>query len=80
MSRKSILEAKQKAKETNELLEYLTDLIEKNDKRYSFVFGAGGAGKATMEIFDNKNQAGYVLKLERLEYDKDGKPINLQER
>lgn len=30
-----------------------------------------------MEIFDNKNQAGYVLKLERLEYDKDGKPINL---
>ena len=52
MSRKSILEAKQKAKETNELLEYLTDLIEKNDKRYSFVFGAGGAGKATMEIFD----------------------------
>ena len=32
MSRKSILEAKQKAKETNELLEYLTDLIEKNDK------------------------------------------------
>ena len=39
MSRKSILEAKQKAKETNELLEYLTDLIEKNDKRYSFVFG-----------------------------------------
>lgn len=77
MSRKSILEAKQKAKETNELLEYLTDLIEKNDKRYSFVFGAGGAGKATMEILDNKNQAGYVLKLERLEYDKGGKPINL---
>lgn len=77
MSRKSILEAKQKAKETNELSEYLTDLIEKNDKRYSFVFGVGGAGKATMEIFDNKNQAGYVLKLERLEYDKDGKPINL---
>ena len=77
MSRKSILEAKQKAKETNELLEYLTDLIEKNDKRYSFVFGAGGVGKATMEIFDNKNQAGYVLKLERLEHDKDGKPINL---
>lgn len=77
MSRKSILEAKQKAKETNELLEYLTDLIEKNDKRYSFVFGACGAEKATMEIFDNKNQAGYVLKLERLEYDKYGKPINL---
>lgn len=77
MSRKSILEAKQKAKETNELLEYLTDLIEKNDKRYSFVFGAGGAEEATMEIFDNKNQAGYVLKLERLEYDKYGKPINL---
>ena len=77
MSRKSILEAKQKAKETNELLEYLTDLIEKNDKRYSFVFGAGGAEKATMETFDNKNQAGYVLKLERLEYDKYGKPINL---
>ena len=58
MSRKSILEAKQKAKETNELLEYLTDLIEKNDKRYSFGFGAGGAEKATMGIFDNKNPAG----------------------
>ena len=77
MNRKSILEAEQKTKETNELLEYLTDLIEKNDKRYSFVFGAGGAGKATMEIFDNKNQVGYVLKLEQFEYDKDGKPINL---
>ena len=77
MSEKSILESKRKARETNELLEYLVDLVENGDKRYSFVFGAGGAGKATMEIFDNKNQSGYVLKLERLEYDKDGKPINL---
>lgn len=32
MSRKSILEAKQKAKETNELLEYLTDLIERTTR------------------------------------------------
>lgn len=77
MSEKSILEAKSKARETNELLEYLVDLVENGDKRYSFVFAGSGAGKATMEIFDNKNQAGYVLKLERLEYDKDGKPINL---
>lgn len=77
MSEKSILESKRKARETNELLEYLMDLVENGDKRYSFVFAGGGAGKATMEIYDSRNHTGYVLKLEQLEYDENGMSINL---
>ena len=76
MSSKSIEEQKQAARNTNELLDHLMNIIEQNDVRFSFEFASGGE-KAVMEIFDKEKEIGYVVKLEPIEYDENGEAINL---
>lgn len=72
----SVKEHKQIAKNTNELVEYLIRLIEENDKRFSFEWAVGGE-LATMEVYDKKNEIGYVVKIKPLKYDSDGNAINI---
>ena len=76
MGYKSIEEQKQVARNTNELLDHLMKFIEQNDARFSFEFASGGE-HATMEIFDKEKKIGYVVKIEPIEYDKNGKALNL---
>ena len=76
MEHKSIEEQKQTARNTNELLDHLMNIIEQNDARFSFEFASGGE-KAVMEIFDKEKEIGYVVKLEPIEYDENGEAINL---
>ena len=76
MGYKSIEEQKQTARNTNELLDHLTKIIEQNDARFSFEFASGGE-KAVMEIFDKKKEIGYAVKIEPIEYDKNGEAVNL---
>ncbi|MFR0829817.1 hypothetical protein [Blautia massiliensis (ex Durand et al. 2017)] len=64
---------KEEARNINGLVNYLIDLIESNDERYSFEFAVGG----TMEIYDKKSGIGYVAHIEPIKYDTDGNPINL---
>ena len=73
MGYKSIKEQKQEARNTNELLDHLIEIIEQNDARFSFEFAVGG----TMEIYDKKSDIGYVAHIEQIKYDTDGNPINL---
>ena len=56
MEHNSIEEQKQAAKNTNELLNYLTEIIEQNNKRFSFEWVVGGE-HATMEIFDKEKES-----------------------
>ena len=42
MGYKSIEEQKQVARNTNELLDHLMNIIEQNDARFSFEFASGG--------------------------------------
>lgn len=77
MEHKSIEEQKTIARNTNELLDHLMRIIEQNDARFSFEFASGGE-KAAMEIFDKEKKIGYAVKIEPIEYDKDGEVVNLQ--
>lgn len=47
-----IEESKEDARNLNELTDHLIKLLELDDKRFSFVFCAGG----TMEIYDNEKR------------------------
>ena len=76
MEYKSIEEQKQAARNANELLDHLVKIVEQNDARFSFEFASGGE-KAVMEIFDKEKKIGYAVKIEPIEYDKDGEAVNL---
>ena len=76
MGHKSIEEQKQKARNTNELLDHLMKIIERNDARFSFEFASGGE-KAAMEIFDKEKNISYAVKIEPIEYDENGEAMNL---
>ena len=72
---KSIIESKVKKDGMNELVDHLIDIIESNDERYSFEFSVCGI----MKVFDKRDKVGYLLKVEPIEYDKDGNMVNLDE-
>lgn len=76
MKHNSIEEQKQAAKNTNELLNHLTEIIEQNDERFSFEWSVGGEN-ATMEIFDKEKEIGYIINIKPIKYDKNGKAINV---
>ena len=76
MEHKSIEKQKQAARNTNELLDHLMKIIERNDARFSFGFASGGE-KAVMEIFDKEKKIGYAVKIEPIEYDENGEAMNL---
>lgn len=67
------IEKQKEARNINGLVNYLIDLIESNDERYSFEFAVGG----TMEIYDKETDIGYVAHIEPIKYDVDGNATNL---
>lgn len=58
-----IKESKEDARNLNELTDHLIKLLELDDKRFSFVFCAGG----TMEIYDNEKEIGYAVNIAPIE-------------
>lgn len=76
MEHKSIEEQKTIARNTNELLDHIMNIIEQNDTRFSFEFASGGE-KAIMEIFDKEKEIGYAVKIEPIEYNENGEAMNL---
>lgn len=69
----SIEESKEKARNLDELMNHLINLIESDDKRFAFEFCAAG----TMEIYDKEKEIGYAVHIAPIEYDEDGNAINL---
>ena len=72
----AIEQQKEKARKTAELADHLIKLIESDDKRFSFEFGAGGEC-AVMEIYDKEKGIGYAVHIAPIQYDKNGNAINL---
>lgn len=64
---------KQKQETENNLVDHIIKLIESDDKRYSFEWSCGNA----MEIYDKEKEVGYVLHIDKIEYDADGNATNL---
>ena len=69
----SIEKSKEKARNLNELTDHLIKLIESDDMRFSFEFCAGGI----MGIYDKEKEIGYAVHIVPIEYDENGKAINL---
>lgn len=61
------------AQNLNELVDYIVDLVEKNNERFNFEFAVGG----TMEIYDKEKDIGYVLHIDKIKYNENGNAINL---
>ena len=57
----------------NALVDHLIEVIESNDERWSFEWSCGN----TMEVFDKEKEVGYVLRIDKIEYDADGNATNL---
>lgn len=76
MSKESIEQQKERARDTNELMEHIINLLESKDERYSFEFGTGGE-TATIVIFDKDKETSYKMQIEPVEYDKEGIIKNL---
>lgn len=68
-----IEESKERARNLNELTDYLIKLLESDDKRFSFEFCVGG----TMEIYDKEKEIGYAVHIAPIQYDESGNAINL---
>lgn len=73
---RTIEEQREAAKNTNELLDYLSELIESNNSRFSFEFAVGGEN-GVMEIYDKQKDIGYAVRIEPIQYDENGEPLNL---
>ena len=64
---------KAEAKDINNLVDHLIKLIESNDERWSFEWSCGN----TMEVYDKEKEVGYVLHIDKIQYDADGNATNL---
>lgn len=78
-ARKQLWDFMKTARSTNELLDYLTKLIESNDERFSFEWATGGEN-ATMEIYDKEKGIGYAVNIESIKYSEDKKKTRGDER
>lgn len=67
---------KERASNTEELLDHLIEIIENNDSRFSLEWSVGGE-TITMEIYDKLKNIGYAVKIYPIEYDENDEPINL---
>lgn len=64
---------KAEARDINDLVDHLIKLIESNDSRYSFEWSCGN----TMEVFDKEKEIGYVLHIDKIQYDENGNATNI---
>lgn len=69
----NIEEQKAEAQDRNDLVDHLIKLILSDDKRYSFEWSCGNA----MEVYDKEKEVGYVLHIDKIEYDADGNATNV---
>ena len=73
----TIEEQQKKAKELEELQDHLIEVIESDDKRFSFEWGYLGPEQIKMEIYDKEKKTGYIVKIEEIKYDENDEPVNI---
>lgn len=77
MSKESIEEQKKEARDYEEVMDYIIDLIEKNDERFSFTIGAGSPIGGLLTIFDKEKDTAYAIRIEKIQYDENDNPVNI---
>lgn len=66
-SQKSIEEKKQEARDLNEIVEWLIDVMDKDDKRFTFVMSTNGY----LTLYDKEKDTAYGVTVERIKYNDD---------
>ena len=73
VKKNKIEKQKEEARQLWNVVEHIINLLESDDKRYSF---EGGTGHS-IRIYDKETDIGYVGHFEPIEYDADGNATNL---
>lgn len=77
MRTKSIERNKQEARDYEEIGDYFFGIVENNSDRYSFEWGTSTSANAKMGVYDKKKEVGYIVKIEKIEYDENDEPVNI---
>lgn len=72
-----IEQPKENKNDMEELSDHLIEIVEQNDERFSFECGVRHPEQAKIEIFDKEKEIGYIVKIEPIEYDENGEPVNI---
>ena len=72
-----IEQPKENKNDMEELSDHLIEIVERNNKRFSFEGGVCNPEQAKIEIFDKEKEIGYIVKIDPIEYDENGKPVNI---
>lgn len=72
-----IEQPKENKNDMEELSDHLIEIVEQNDERFSFEYGVCHPEQAKIEIFDKEKKIGYIVKIEPIEYDENGEPVNI---
>ncbi len=77
MSTESIERSKQEARDYEEIGDYFSEIVENNSDRFSFEWGISTSANVKMEVYDKKKEVGYIVKIEKIEYDENDEPVNI---
>lgn len=77
MSTESIERSKQEARDYEEIGDYFSEIVENNSDRSSFEWGISTSANVKMEVYDKKKEVGYIVKIEKIEYDENDEPVNI---
>lgn len=77
MSTENIERSKQEARDYEEIGDYFSEIVENNSGRYSFEWGISTSANVKMEVYDKKKEVGYIVKIEKIEYDENGEAVNI---
>ena len=77
MSTESIERSKQEARDYEEIGDYFSEIVENNSDRYSFEWGISTSANSKMEVYDKKEEVGYIVKMEKIDYDENDEPVNI---
>lgn len=77
MSTESIERSKQEARDYEEIGDYFSEIVENNSDRFSFEWGFSSSANAKMEVYDKEKEVGYIVKIEKIQYDENGEAVNI---
>ncbi len=77
MSTESIERSKQEARDYEEIGDYFSEIVENNSDRYSFEWGSSSSASVKMEVYDKGKEVGYIVKIEKIQYDENGEAVNI---
>ena len=78
MSTDSIERSRQEARDYEEIGDYFSEIVENNSDRFSFEWGIFTSANVKMEVYDKEKEVVYIVKIEKIQYDENDEPVNIQ--